>query len=151
MARSNFYWMCLGKWWAWEGVVALQSLLTIKKGTNPFNFQSNELFLKLLRLQMAILKFLSDVFLEITRCVCVSVCVGGGGFTFRSLWNSKRALKLLINYPMSPLWSLDDDPFYINLKCTKGITYNPCPEGYGSCCHLQIHNFQTFQLRWTKC
>jgi hypothetical protein len=30
------------------GLVALQSLLTIKKGTNPLDFQSNEPFIKLL-------------------------------------------------------------------------------------------------------
>jgi len=31
------------------GLVALQSLSTIKNGTNPFNFQSNEPVLKFLR------------------------------------------------------------------------------------------------------
>jgi hypothetical protein len=31
------------------GLVALQSLLTIKKGISPFNFQSKELFLKFLQ------------------------------------------------------------------------------------------------------
>jgi hypothetical protein len=31
------------------GLVALQSLSTIKKGTSPLNFQSNEPFLKFLR------------------------------------------------------------------------------------------------------
>ena len=44
------------------GLVTLQSLLTIKKGTGPLNYQSNELFLKFLRQQMAISKFLSDAF-----------------------------------------------------------------------------------------
>jgi hypothetical protein len=32
-----------------SGLVALQSLLTVKNGTIPFNFQSNEPFSKLLR------------------------------------------------------------------------------------------------------
>jgi hypothetical protein len=31
------------------GLIALQSLSTIKKGTSPLNFQSNESFLKFLR------------------------------------------------------------------------------------------------------
>ena len=31
------------------GLVAIQSLSTVKKGTNPLNFQSNETFLKFLR------------------------------------------------------------------------------------------------------
>ena len=38
--------MCLGTWWAWEGVVAFQSLSTVIKGTSPFNFQPKEPFSK---------------------------------------------------------------------------------------------------------
>ena len=38
----------------------------------PFNFQSNELFSKFLRKQMAISKFLSDTFRENGRCGRVS-------------------------------------------------------------------------------
>ena len=53
------------------GLVALQSLSIIKKGTGPFNFQSNELLLKLLRQQTHISKFISDLFHEKT-------IVGGG-------------------------------------------------------------------------
>ena len=45
-----------------RGLVALQSLLTIKKGTNPFNVQSNELFSKFLRQQMGASKFLLGTF-----------------------------------------------------------------------------------------
>ena len=52
---------------AW-GLVALQSLLTIKKGTNPFNFQSNELFLNFLKQIIVILKFQAYVFRENTTC-----------------------------------------------------------------------------------
>ena len=48
------------------GLVALQSLSTIKKSTSPFNFQSNELFYKFMRQQMAITKFLSYAFRENT-------------------------------------------------------------------------------------
>ena len=46
------------------GFVALQTLPTIKKDTNPFSFQSNEPFSKFLLQQIAILKFLSDIFQE---------------------------------------------------------------------------------------
>ena len=51
-----------------RGLAALRSLLTNKKGTSPFNFQSNEPFLKFLQQQMTIPKFLSDAFQENTRC-----------------------------------------------------------------------------------
>ena len=37
-----------------RGLVALQSLLKVTKGTGPFDFQSNELFSKFLRQKMAI-------------------------------------------------------------------------------------------------
>ena len=42
-----------------EGLVALQSLLTIKKASSPFSFKSNELFLMLLQQKKAISKFIS--------------------------------------------------------------------------------------------
>jgi hypothetical protein len=73
------------------GVVALQSLLTIKDGTSPFNYQPTKPFSKFLRQQMAILKFLSDAFLKNATCVCACVC-GGGLFAFWSLWLLNRAL-----------------------------------------------------------
>ena len=38
-------------------LVALQSFSTIQKGTGSFSFQSNELFSKFLRLQIAISNF----------------------------------------------------------------------------------------------
>ena len=38
------------------GLVAVQSVSTINKGASPFNFQSNELFSKFPRQQMAIKK-----------------------------------------------------------------------------------------------
>ena len=44
---QNFDWLCSGKWWVWE--VAFQSLSTIKNGSSPLHFQSNEPFLKFLR------------------------------------------------------------------------------------------------------
>ena len=49
--------------------------------------------------------------------------------TLLLLWISKRALKLLIDNPVNLLQSLYDHPFYINLLCPQGITYNPCSEG----------------------
>ena len=50
MAISNFWLDLFGEIVVVEGVlVAFQSLLTIKKGTSHFNFQSNEPFLKFLR------------------------------------------------------------------------------------------------------
>ena len=51
------------------GLIALQSLSTIRKGTSPFNSRSNELFLIFLRQQMAISKFLSHAFWENMKCV----------------------------------------------------------------------------------
>ena len=57
-----------------EVLFALQSLLTIKKGLSPFNFQSNELFSKFLRQQMAISQFLSEAFRENAR-------FEGGGYS----------------------------------------------------------------------
>jgi len=50
------------------GLNAPQTLLTIKKGTSPLDFESNELFSKFLLQQMVISKFLSDVFWKNTRC-----------------------------------------------------------------------------------
>ena len=49
------------------GLVALISLSTIKEGTSPLNFQSNETFLEFLRQQIAMSKFLSDTYRENTR------------------------------------------------------------------------------------
>ena len=49
LLSQNFDWMCLGDLWACGGLVALQSLLTIKKGARTLNFQSNEPLLKFLR------------------------------------------------------------------------------------------------------
>ena len=88
LQRHNFqtFQLCWTKWlsekfWLdafWElmgvgvGLVALQSLLTYKKDTSLFNFQSNGPFSKFLQQQMAISKFLSDVFWENTRCEGVS-------------------------------------------------------------------------------
>ena len=71
MAVSKFWLDVFGKTVSVEGgLVALQSpLLTIKRGTSPFNFQLNELFLKFLWQQMAISKFLSDGFQGNTWCI----------------------------------------------------------------------------------
>ena len=71
-AEQNDYlkpliWCVLGIDGRRSGVVALQSLFINKKGTSPFNFQSNEPFSKFLRQQMNISKFLSDIFRDKTR------------------------------------------------------------------------------------
>ena len=79
------------------GLVALQSLLTIKKGTHPFNFQSNELFLNFPWHKMAISKLKSDTFWENVRCV------GKGVSTLQSLWILESTLELLITNSMCPL------------------------------------------------
>ena len=43
----------------------------------------------------------------------------------------KKAQILSIFNRMTPFWSFHDKTFYKNHICPKGITYNPCPEGYG--------------------
>ena len=55
------------------GLVALQSLLTIKKGTSPFNIRSNELFSKFLRQKWSFQNFYQMYFGKI-RGLCVCVC-----------------------------------------------------------------------------
>ena len=79
-----------------RGLSALQTLLIIKKCTSHFSFQSNELFLKFPRRQMAISKFLSDAFQENTRC-------GDGGIHNPITFNLKKSIKPLIANPMSSL------------------------------------------------
>ena len=68
------------------GLVALQSLLTVRKGTSPFKFQSNESFLKVLKQQIAISKFISDAFQENTR-------FRGGGIHTPITLNLKKGTK----------------------------------------------------------
>ena len=63
----------IGERWGGGGVVALQSLLTNKKDTIPFNFQSNEPFSKFLRQQRTISKFLSHALRENLRLGGVGV------------------------------------------------------------------------------
>ena len=41
-----FDWVCLGKFWAQRGALALKSLLTLNRGTITSNFDSNEPHLK---------------------------------------------------------------------------------------------------------
>ena len=132
--------------WGMEGgSVALQSLLTMKKGTSPFNSQSNELFSKFLRQQMVIQKLLSDAFREKTRCM--------GGFHPPITLNLKKSSNFFFSNPMSPLRSFNDKPFYINLICPQGVQLTTLAlraVGGGGGRHLQIHNFRTYQLCWTK-
>ena len=69
---------------------------------------------------------------------------GGGSYPpSRSLWTLKKALKLLITNPTSPLRNLYDHPFYIYLIFPQGITYNPCLEGFGG----RIHPLITLYLK----
>ena len=88
-----------GKYGRGRGFVALKSFLTIKKGTSPFNFQSNELFLKFLWQQMAISTFPSDTFWEDTRR-------GSGVYTPWSLWILKRAQEHLVSNHYSRVFTI---------------------------------------------
>ena len=63
MAISKFWLRCVwGNWWAWRGLlVAFKSLSIIKKVQWSFSISNRMcLFLKFLRQQMTISKFLSD-------------------------------------------------------------------------------------------
>jgi len=144
MLSQIYYWLYLGKWrpWGEEGLDTLRSLLTIKKGTGPFNFQPNELFLKFQRQQIAISNLKSDAFWE-------NMSWEGEVSTLRSLWILEKALELLITDPMCPRQRWYDHPFYIYLICPQGITYNSYPEACGGLSSSKP-NFQIFQLRWTK-
>ena len=128
---TNFFFLvfslALSQWQCvWEnggsgkGLFAFQLLSTMKKGTSPFKFQSDEPFFTFLRQQMAISKF------NLTRLGKVRGA-GGRGSTLPSLWISVRALNALIRNLINPLRSLYDHPFYINLICPQGLIYNPCP------------------------
>jgi hypothetical protein len=47
---------------------------------------------------------------------------GGGGVTdFWSLWLLKRALEIQITDPMSPLWSIYNQPFYKKKLYATGV------------------------------
>ena len=117
-------------------LVALQLLSTIKKGTSPFSFQLNEPFSKFVRHQIPISKFLSEKLRENTR-------FRGGGIHPPITPNLKNGTKT--SDPVSPFCRLCDHPFYINLVCPHGISYNPRPQGCGA-----RLSFWSFQLRWTK-
>ena len=86
MAISKFWLDVSGKMVGVRGVlIFLQSLSIIKKGTSPFNFQSNE-----------------------------------------------------------PFWSFHNKAFNKHLICSQGITYNPCPEGWGEAVILKDLISRTF-------
>ena len=82
--------------WSWA---VLRSLLTIKKGTSPFNFQLNELFSMFPRWQRAITKFIQEIFRKTTR-------YGGEGIIPLITLNFEKALELLIINPMNTFQSL---------------------------------------------
>ena len=122
---QNFYRMCLGKWWAWEGLVTLQSLSTIKKGTGSFNLQSNELFSKFVRKNGSLFEK-SQNFCQIQFRKIWGV---GEGIHPLITLNLRNGLRTLITNPLSLLLSLYDRLFYVYLICSQGITYNPWPWG----------------------
>ena len=128
MVISKFWFDVFGETVSVGGMlVAVQSLLTIKKGVISFNFLSNEPYSKFLRHQVGIAKLLSDAFRENTSC-------GGGGRSsaFRSLWILKRVLKLLITNLMSTLRSSYAHSFYKKkLFMPPGHNLNRCPHGCG--------------------
>ena len=100
------------------GLVAFQTLSTIKKGTSLFNSQSNELFSKFLRKHMAISEFLSDAFQGSVRCVCVQACVGEGIYPPITL-NLKKGIRTYDHQSNDPLRILHDHPFYLYLVCPQ--------------------------------
>ena len=119
---SKFWSDVFGKMMGVRGrLVALQTISTIKKGTSPFNFQSNGSFSKFLRQHVTISEYLPDASQESTKCMCV--CVGGVS-TLRSLSILKRALELLITNPMGPVRIPNNHPFVIHLICLQGRTCN---------------------------
>ena len=67
----------------------------------------------------------------------------GGGIHPPITPNLKNGTKT--SDPVSPFCRLCDHPFYINLVCPHGISYNPRPQGCGA-----RLSFWSFQLRWTK-
>ena len=92
-----------------------------------FNFQSNEPFMKFLRQQITIAKFLSDILQKNAKCVWE-------GVRPPITLNLIRVLKLPLINLMSPFRSL------ISLFLYK--LYNP--EGCGEGCHHQRYNFRIF-------
>ena len=62
--QLDVFWEMVGMW---RGLAPLQSLLTLKRDTSPFNFKSNEPFSKFLWQQIAMSKFLYVAFQENTR------------------------------------------------------------------------------------
>ena len=105
-----------------EGLVALQSLLTAKKGS--FNFLASEHYLKFLRRQVAISQFLSDAFRSNTRW--------GGGIRLPIAFKLKKVLENLSTNPMRPPSEVYTTALSRkNLISPKDITYNPYPEGWG--------------------
>ena len=99
--------MCLGKLWSWTwrlapSISSRMSLLEVYTTTNG-------------RLKISI------------GCILGKYEVGS--IHPPTTLNLKKPLVCLISNPMSPLRSLYNHPFYINLKHPQGITSNPCPEG----------------------
>ena len=131
---KNNYWMCVwgnngpGRW-----VMPSNHFRLLQEDTGPFNFQSNELFLKFLRQQMAISKLKSDAFRENKRYV-------GGGIRPQVTLNLKKSTRTSdykSNVPPTKLLRL---PFLYIPYMPPGYNLQPLPWG--------LYNFWTFQLHW---
>ena len=106
-----------------RGLLSSQSLLTIKKGTSPFSFQSNKRISKFLRQQMAIPKILIYAFRENTRC--------NGGIHPLITLNLKKGTRTSDFQSNELPPKFIRSPFPYKLVCPPympGITYNSCPE-----------------------
>ena len=125
MAISKFWFDVFGEMvGVGGGLVALQSLLTIKRGTSSFQFPFEWAFFEVSTTTKGHLK-------TSIRWISGKYGEWRGVSTLRSLWILKEAVEPLVSNPKSPLWSLYSHAFYVNLTCPQGITYNSCSEGCG--------------------
>ena len=146
MAISKFWLNVFGEMVGLEGgFVALQSLLIdYEKGHYSFQFSIEWALLEVVTTTNGHLKIS-------IRCISgkYEVCVGGGGPTLRSLWISKRTLKLLLINPIGPSPKLIRSPFLYKRLMPQGHNLVLVLRAVAGC-HPQRHNFRTFQLHWTK-
>ena len=124
------------------GLVARQSLPTIRKWTSPFNFQLNEPFLKFLWKQKAISKFLLHISgkYEVWRGVIhppITLNLKSG--TKNSDYQSNEPR-------LKSLWP----PFLQKPYMPPGHNLQPLSWGLWRGFHPQMYTFRTFQLRLTK-
>ena len=144
MATSTLLWDVFGGKGMGGGLVALQLLLTYKKWTSTFYFQSNEPSLKFISNQMgpgglcrprSFCYMIIELFLtkwvpqNFYRVHSGKKGVEGGPLPSDRFRLLKSELELSISNWLSPLSSLYEHCFYKNLICPHGITYNACPGG----------------------